>query len=425
VAFAIDRNLTLMFLGAAPIAAFALGSLGSKIKRTTKRSLQSWAVMLAKLKGTIGAVKVVKVYNRQSYEGQNFEKINRKLLKQQFRIAKISAAAGPVLESLAMIAATVGLVFGARWVFGGTMPPEDFFVLLFCLGGAAESARRTGSVWNKVQRANAGAERVFAVIDQPKEIQHPTPVELPALKSSIEFQDVKFTYPDSEKPVLNRINLTVQAGHNIAIVGPNGSGKTTLVNLIPRFYNPDSGRILIDGKDIRQANLFSLRNQIAMVTQNIIIFNDTIANNIAYGKEGATEKEIIDAAKRAFAHEFIEPLPLGYETVIGEDGSGFSGGQLQRIVIARAILKNPPILIFDEATSQIDANSETKIHKAIKQIMHGRTCFIIAHRFSTIISADIIVVMDNGQIIAEGKHDNLMKSCQLYQKLYETQLIKA
>ena len=215
------------------------------------------------------------------------------------------------------------------------------------------------------------------------------------------------------------------AGHNVAIVGPNGSGKTTLANLIPRFYNPDFGQILIDGIDISDVTLHSLRNQIGMVTQNIVTFNTTIAENIAYAKPDATREEIIAAARRAFAHEFILPMPKGYDTIIGEQGVGLSGGQLQRIIIARAILKNPSILIFDEATSQVDADSEAKIHKAIEEIMQDRTTFLIAHRFSTVITADVIVVMDNGQIIAQGQHEELIQTCPLYQSLYETQLIKA
>jgi ABC-type multidrug transport system fused ATPase/permease subunit len=285
--------------------------------------------------------------------------------------------------------------------------------------------RRASDIWNKIQEANAAAERVFAIMDEPLETQKDGTMELPPLKEKIEFRNVVFTYPGSEKPALKGINLTIQAGHNIAIVGPNGSGKTTLANLLPRFYDPDSGQILIDGTDLRDVTLKSLRGQIAMVTQHVVTFNETIAANIGYGRPGADRHEIVEAAKRAFAHEFIELLPDGYDAVIGEQGAGLSGGQLQRIVIARAILKNPAILIFDEATSQVDADSESKIHRAIEEIMHNRTSFIIAHRFSTILAADVIVVMDKGQIIAQGRHDRLMQTCPLYQRLYETQLVRA
>ena len=261
-------------------------------------------------------------------------------------------------------------------------------------------------------------------MDEPHEGESPNANRIGRVKAKIEFVDVTFTYPGERAQVLNGVNLTVRAGHNFALVGPNGSGKTTLANLVPRLYDPDSGRILIDGNDIRNASLTSLRTQIAIVTQNIVTFNDTIRANIAYGKTNAGFGEIEESARRAYAHEFISTLPQGYDTVIGEQGAGLSGGQLQRIVIARAILKDPAILIFDEATSQVDADSEAKIHNAIEEVMRDRTTFIIAHRFSTVITADVIVVMDDGQIIAQGQHEELIQSCQLYHSLYETQLVK-
>jgi len=423
VAMIISWQLVLIFFLCAPFTIGLGAVLGRRMKKFTKKSLISNALMLGKLEGVIGALRVVKVYNRQSDEVESYHDINQTYLKRVLRVAKVNASTNPIMEVIGMIAGSAALLVGVHWISRGHMDEPSFFGLLILLGTAAESIRKSSDVWNKIQAANAAAERVFAVIDEPIEQEAPDAKALVPLKNEIEFKDIVFSYPGSKKPILKGLNLKVKAGHNIAVVGSNGSGKTTLINLLPRFYNTDSGKIMIDGQDIRKATLKSLRNQIGMVTQNVTTFNDTIAMNIAYGRPDATKEEIIGAAKRAYAHEFIDPLPDGYDTVIGEHGAGLSGGQLQRIVIARAILKDPAILIFDEATSQVDANSESKIHKAIEEIMKDRTTFLIAHRFSTVVSADVIVVMDNGRIIAQGQHEELIESCILYQSLYETQLI--
>jgi len=421
----LNWQLTVIFLCGAPFVLSLVFIFGRKMKRATRKSLAAGSQMLGKLQESMAGLKVVKVYNRHDYERQSFERINARLLKQLLKISKVDAATTPVMEVLGMAAGSAALLVGAQWVTSGQLDGADFLGLLGFLGLAAESVRKTSDIWNKIQEANAAAERVFSVIDAPIEYESPAAVELSPLKREIELDNVVFTYPDAGEPTLKGVNLVVSAGHNVAIVGPNGSGKTTLVNLIPRFYDPDAGQVLIDGVDIRDATLSSLRAQISMVTQNVVTFNDTIAANIGYGRAGATREEIMAAAKRAFAHEFIALLPDGYDSVIGEQGAGLSGGQLQRIVIARAILKNPSILIFDEATSQVDADSEAKIREAIQEIMQDRTTFIIAHRFSTVVGADVIVVMDDGRIIAQGQHDDLVRTCPLYQSLSETQLVKA
>ncbi len=425
VAMILSWKLTLIFLTAAPVTIAAFGILGRKIRKETKKSLISNAQMLNRIQGAMNALRVVKVYNRQGYEVQRYHETNYTLLRRLLKVCKIEAITNPIMEVLGMIAGSAALIVGAAWVTNPeiNMSASSFFGLLVLLGTTAESIRKVSDVWNQIQSANAAAERVFAVIDEPAEKEEPNAFELEPLHDRIEFKEIVFTYPGATGPALNELNLSVKAGQTVAVVGPNGSGKSTLVNLIPRFYDPDSGQILIDGQDIHKATLKSLREQISMVTQSVITFNDTIANNIAYGNPDATMDEIIEAAKQAYAHEFIEPLPDGYETVIGENSAGFSGGQLQRMVIARAILKNPPIMIFDEAMSQIDADSEMKIHNALSVLMEGRTCFLIAHRFSTVISADSIAVVDRGRIVAQGKHEELIKTSDIYKRLYETQLM--
>ena len=423
VAMLINWKLALIFICGAPAMILMFAVFGKKIRKATKKSLMSSAAMLGRVQGSISGLRVVKVYNQQDRESDAYNGVNKRFLRQMLRAAKIQAMTNPLMEVLGMFAMMAALMVGVHWVFGKGMASSAFFALLASLGSSADSLRKVSDVWNNIQQSNAAAERVFEVIDTAPETDKPGAGSLGPVRESIEFKDIVFSYPGSAVDTLKGVNLTVNAGETVAVVGPNGSGKTTLINLITRFYDVKSGAILVDGVDIRDLSLRSLRDQIGMVTQNVVTFNDSVAANISYSKPSATIEEIIKASKSAYSHEFVAELPDGYDTEIGENSTGFSGGQLQRIVIARAILNDPSILIFDEAMSQIDADSEAKIHSALSELMCQRTCFVIAHRFSTVISADRIVVMEDGRIAASGTHSELMKKCGLYRNLYETQLM--
>jgi subfamily B ATP-binding cassette protein MsbA len=423
-AMLINWQLTLVFLCGGPVVLVLVSRFGRKMRRASHKSLQAGSLMLAKLEETLAGLKIVKVYNRHAYEQDLFAQITRSHLRQQLKMSRIDAAISPLLEVTGMVAASAALIVGVYSIASQQVGSSEFLGLLLLLGASADAARKSSDLWPKLQRAAAPAERITALLAEPVEAEKPAAALLPAVKGRIEFRNVHFTYPGTERPVLRGITLTIEAGQTVAIVGPNGSGKTTLVNLIPRFYDPDHGQVLIDGVDVRDVTLASLRGKMGLVTQTLVTFNDTIARNIAYSKPGATEHEVIEAARQAFAHEFIEQLPQGYQTVIGEHGAGLSGGQLQRLIIARAILTNPAILIFDEATSQVDAESESKIHHAIEAMMASRTTLLIAHRFSTVMSADKIVVIHEGHVMDEGHHDRLIDSCPMYRALYETQLVR-
>jgi ATP-binding cassette, subfamily B, bacterial MsbA len=422
-ALLVSWKLTLVFGVCAPLPIIAMAQFGQKIKKASKKSLQNWSMILGKLEETFSGIRVVKIYNRQDHEARSFKTTNRRMLKHMFRLSRADAATEPVMEVLGVIAVVSVMMFGVAWVVRDKMDPTSFIVVLGLLGLSAEAVRKSSDIYSKVLQSNAAAERMFAFMDQATEVEVPSAKVISGIKRDIEFRDVWFSYPSSERPVLKGVSVKVKAGENVAVVGPNGSGKTTLLNLLARFYDAQKGQVLIDGVDIAEVTLASLRDQIGLVTQRVITFNDTVAANIAYGKEGATKDEIVGAAKRSYADEFIVNLPNGYDSTIGEHGAGLSGGQLQRLVIARAIVKNPPILIFDEAMSQVDADSEAKINRALEEFMHGRTSFVIAHRFSTVKSADRIIVMNNGLIEDQGKHDELVVRCPLYRSLYETQLI--
>jgi len=425
LAFIINPKMTLIVITGAPVAALTLGRLGKKMKKATKRTLENWSRLLSVIRESLQGIRVVKGYHREKFEEDNFQRTHQRLLKQQFRMAKIDAASGPLMEALGMMAACAAMIMAAYWLTDtkNKMPVSEFTTLVLLLGAMAESGRKMGNVYPRLQNANAAAERIYKLVDTPGEVDPPNAIELQPLAKSLEFQNVSFTYPNSTRPALSNINLTVRAGETIALVGPNGSGKTTLLSIIPRFFIPNEGTVLIDDQNTDEVTLGSLRRQIGIVTQQTIVFNDTIAANIAYGNPDETEENIIAASQQAFAHEFIQQTARGYQTIVGEQGATLSGGQLQRIAIARAILRNPAILIFDEAMSQIDSESEAKIQQTLLEFSRDRTSFIIAHRLSTIVNSDRIVVLDKGKIIAIGSHQKLMDSCKLYRQLYEVQFV--
>lgn len=416
-------KLTLIVMTVAPLVLLLVNKLGQAMKKATHRSLQVWGNILGLLNETLSNIRVVKAYGNEEYENQRFFQANSKLLKYLIRIARVESLTSPTVAMLGITMATVGLLFACKLVLppDRTMKPEVLFTFFGGIFGMAESLRKLSSVPNKLQSSNAAAERFFNILDQQKEHEEPGAPELPPLSREIEFENVSFSYPGANVRALKDIDLVIPKGQTVALVGPNGSGKTTLISLLPRFFDTDAGRILFDGQDIHKVTLRSLRKQMAMVTQQTVVFADTVAANIAYGQPQIAQEKIIDAAKRAHAHEFIELLPQGYDTVLNEGGENLSGGQRQRISIARAILRDPEILILDEATSNIDADSEAKITQALAELTASRTCLIVAHRFATVMAADFIAVIDKGKIVAKGTHDELVASCPLYHGLYETQ----
>jgi ABC-type multidrug transport system fused ATPase/permease subunit len=355
------------------------------------------------------------------------------LIKEGLKMSKIDALSAPVIESLTILLGGAILMFAAYRIFvTKALEADTFMAVMISLAFIGESLRRVSKINNVLQKSNAAAVRIFEILDLPVERARHLSTEshevirprakLEPLSREVRFENITFTYPGAPTPAVTNVDLVVPAGKSVAVVGRNGCGKTTLLSLLPRYYDPEQGRITIDGTDIKNVTLKSLRHQISIVTQDSVIFPGTIAQNIAYGQPTASRDEIIDAAKKAHAHDFIMAKPQGYDTMLGDLGGGLSGGQKQRICIARAIFRATPILILDEATSQVDAESEELIQQAIEEVMHGRTTFVIAHRWATIRSADTIVVLDKGRLVGQGNHETLLETCDAYRQLYERQI---
>jgi subfamily B ATP-binding cassette protein MsbA len=404
-----------------PLVVYPIVNFGRRHRRLSRSGQQTMAQVSNILYETITGTRIVKAFGMEKYEAGRFAAKLDKLFKIVMRNTRINAISHPLMELLGGVGISLVVWYGGSQVLQGKSTPGTFFSFLTALIMIYEPIKGVSKINNTLQQGIAAAERFFDIMDTKSEVvEKQDAVELPIVKDIIEFKDVRFQYEDNTE-VLKGINLRVEAGEVLAIVGSSGGGKTTLVNLIPRFYDVTSGSLTIDGTDIRDVTFKSLRCQIGMVTQQTILFNDTIRNNIAYGSTGASMEQIREAARAAHALNFIQHLPQGFDTVIGESGARLSGGERQRISIARAILRNAPILILDEATSSLDTESEREVQQAIENLVQSRTTFVIAHRLSTIRNADRIIVIQEGMIVEEGTHETLLPLGGVYKMLYDMQ----
>lgn len=426
VALWLDYRLTLLALIAAPVGGIALYRFGRIIERASRRALQEQAGMLKTVNEVLGALHVIKSHGAEGYERRRFRRLNRALFDEQMKMRQARALASPVIETLGLFCVLIAALVAAWYVFTQSVDPATFLSVLVMLAAAGASLKPLTSLHTQVKEADAAAKRLLEGADiggEPISLNERADLPvLPRHHESIEFRDVSYLYNGQQPAALNGVSLKVRHGQTVAIVGGNGSGKTTMLNLLPRLTTPSSGQVIVDGVDIAGVNLKAYRRQLAVVPQQSVLFEGSIADNIAYGQLDAKREDIEVAARAAFAHSFVSELEDGYDTRLGEGGSGLSGGQKQRLCIARAILRDPAVLILDEATSQIDADSEAKINQAMEAFRAGRTTFIIAHRLSTVVDSDIIVVMDDGKIVDHGKHAELLERCEIYQTLTHTQL---
>lgn len=417
----LDWKLSLLTLMTIPLVGFAMKIFGRKLKRSSTVIQERAAEITSLLQESISAIRVVKSFVRETYEIRRFEEQNWKNFQAAMKNVKLTSLLTPTVEFLAAIAVTFIVWFGGYEVVNEVITAGELVAFLTYAVNLANPVKRLSRVYAAIQKAMAAADRVFEVMDLDEKITDvPGAKPLPPIKGQVEFKDITFSYKEGQ-PALQHISLKAEPGQMIALVGPSGSGKSTIANLIPRFYDVDSGTISIDGHDIRQVTADSLREQIGLVPQETMLFSTTVMENIRYGRLEATDEEVVEAARAANAEEFIKDLPEGYDTKLGERGLNLSGGQRQRLAIARAILKNPRVLILDEATSALDTESEKIVQDALDKLMVGRTSFVIAHRLSTIFNADQIFVVENGHLREHGTHEELLAAGGLYSNLYNIQ----
>jgi subfamily B ATP-binding cassette protein MsbA len=427
VVIVLGHKLALVLLLFVPFVILSAGKIGRGVRSTTRKGQDKLADIQNILHESIAGNRIVKAFGMEKWEGDRFKGAARKLFWANMKSVAVQAVSSPLMDIIGAVAAALLLWFGRTQINSGAMLPGAFIAFIFAVFRLYDPVRKMAFFNNSFQQALGASQEVFRVIDEEDEIkERPGATTLPAFRDRVSFENVTFSYAganSNEPNILRNINLETRAGEVVAIVGSSGAGKSTLVHLIPRFFDVTSGAIKIDGHDIRDVTLASLRAQIGIVTQETILFNDTVRNNIAYGQPHVTEESVKEAAKCALAHDFIMRLPEGYNTIIGEKGLRLSGGERQRIAIARALLKNAPILILDEATSALDTESESLVQSALQNLITGRTVFVIAHRLTTVRHADRIVVLEGGHITDSGTHEDLLTRLGTYRKLYELQFM--
>lgn len=417
-------QMTLVSMIIAPVLWLVIRALSRSVRKARKRAFRGQAQLMGRAGNALRGLRVVKVQTAETHELSLFAETNENVIRQMFRARTARALSSPITEVLSLLVIGIVAAFAARAIIEQQLDPKNFLLVLVALGFAAASLRPLTGIINEVQAAAAASERLAELMAIPPEpgLDARLP-ELPRHRSSIAFENITFTYAGAERPALIDVSLEIAHGERVAFVGPNGSGKTTILSLVPRLFEPSAGRVLIDGQDVAEFGVTSLRRQIGAVTQESVIFPGTIRSNVVYGNENASDASIREAVVRAHADEFIDRFEQGLDTPVGEQGLTLSGGQRQRLSIARVILRDPAILILDEATSMIDADSESRIGEAIARFSAGRTTLIVAHRLSTVVSADRIVVMEGGRIVDQGSHQELLHRCETYRLLARTQLV--